>query len=368
VSYPQQPSPVPPPAPDGYGAVPQQPAYGYAPPVPGQAPWAVGQESDKSFVATWLLSAFVGTLGVDRFYLGKIGTGIAKLLTIGGLGVWSLVDLILVLTGAQKDKQGRRLAGYDQHKKLAWIVTGALVVLGIIGNIVSGALFAVGTSAALDEAAEQAVVDLQAPVDEAAPADEVVADEPAADAPATAAQWADAGFGTFDVVSQSGTGDTVITLPEGVVYGAVHATHQGQANFVLTVLDVDNAPTELLVNTIGAYDGTTGLGMTAYAEPKAIQVQADGAWTLTISPIASVPALPAAGHGDGLFLYEGPAANLALTHAGQMNFVVYEMTGDLFSAGLLVNEIGPYTGTVPVSAGPTVVVVTADGDWTTAAA
>jgi hypothetical protein len=59
------------------------------------------------------------------------------------------VDLILVLTGNQKDKQGRRLAGYDQHKKIAWIVTGALVVLGVISNIVSGALLAAGSSAAL---------------------------------------------------------------------------------------------------------------------------------------------------------------------------------------------------------------------------
>lgn len=106
---------------------------------------AAGGESSKSFIATWLLSAFLGTLGVDRFYLGKIGTGVLKLVTLGGLGVWALIDLILVLAGAQKDKEGRSLAGYDQYKKIAWIVTAVLFVLGIVGNIASGTLAAIGS-------------------------------------------------------------------------------------------------------------------------------------------------------------------------------------------------------------------------------
>ena len=93
-------------------------------------------EGGKSFIVTVLLSYLLGVFGVDRFYLGKIGTGIAKLVTLGGCGIWVLVDIILVLAGAQKDKDGRALAGYDQHKKTAWIVTGVLVVIsGILGAI-----------------------------------------------------------------------------------------------------------------------------------------------------------------------------------------------------------------------------------------
>jgi hypothetical protein len=369
VSHPQQPSPVPPPAP-GQGL---PPADGFAPgqpypaaPPAGYAGWGGPEESDKSFVVTWVLAWLLGGLGVDRFYLGKIGTGVAKLLTLGGLGIWALVDLILVLVGAQKDKQGRRLAGYDQHKKLAWIITAVLVVLGGIGGAVSGSLVAAGTAAALnDDAVTQIIEDA---VDEAAEAP--VVDDPAADPVASgtsAADWATEGYGTYDVLTQSGTGDTVIPLPEGVFYGALHATHQGAANFAVTVLDAENSPVELLVNTIGGYDGTTGLGLTAYAEPTQIQITADGAWTLDLSPIATAPALPAAGHGDGVFLYEGPAATLALTHAGAANFLVVEQTGELFDIGLLVNEIGAYSGSVPLSAGPSVITVTADGDWTTAA-
>ena len=52
----------------------------------------------KSWMAALLLSVFVGSLGIDRFYLGKVGTGILKLLTFGGFGVWWLVDVILIAT------------------------------------------------------------------------------------------------------------------------------------------------------------------------------------------------------------------------------------------------------------------------------
>ena len=96
----------------------------------------------KSFVVTWILAFLLGTLGIDRFYLGKIGTGILKLITFGGLGLWTLIDLIITLVGARRDKAGQPLAGYDQYKVLAWIVTIVLVVLGAgigtIGNVIGG--------------------------------------------------------------------------------------------------------------------------------------------------------------------------------------------------------------------------------------
>jgi len=85
----------------------------------------------KSFVVTWLLALFLGGLGIDRFYLGKVGTGVLKLITLGGLGIWSLIDLIIVLAGAQRDKLGRPLEGYLQSRTPALIITIVVWVFGL---------------------------------------------------------------------------------------------------------------------------------------------------------------------------------------------------------------------------------------------
>jgi TM2 domain-containing membrane protein YozV len=53
-----------------------------------------------------LLSVFVGTFGVHRFYVGKIGTGILMILTLGGCGIWTIIDIIMIATGSFKDVDG----------------------------------------------------------------------------------------------------------------------------------------------------------------------------------------------------------------------------------------------------------------------
>ncbi len=66
-------------------------------------------QTDKRLLPAFLLCLFLGSLGIHRFYVGKVGTGILMLLTLGGLGIWSLVDLIILVCGNFKDKEGNKI-------------------------------------------------------------------------------------------------------------------------------------------------------------------------------------------------------------------------------------------------------------------
>lgn len=64
---------------------------------------------NTKWLATLLLCWILGVFGVHRFYLGRVGTGILMLITIGGLGIWYLIDLILVITGNFRDENGQQI-------------------------------------------------------------------------------------------------------------------------------------------------------------------------------------------------------------------------------------------------------------------
>ena len=84
--------------------------------------------ANRSFAVTWLLSMLFGILGLDRFYTGRYLTGALKLLSLGGLGVWWIIDLGIVLAGGLR--YGRDpLRGYTQDKEIAWIATGFTLIV-----------------------------------------------------------------------------------------------------------------------------------------------------------------------------------------------------------------------------------------------
>ncbi|HEY1063884.1 MAG TPA: NINE protein [Candidatus Saccharimonadales bacterium] len=89
---------------------------------------AAGENLDKSYLVTLLLSYFVGGLGVDRFYLGHTKSAILKLVTFGGLGVWSIIDVLLVAFGKLTAKDDPRpLEGFA--KEFHWVKIVAIVII-----------------------------------------------------------------------------------------------------------------------------------------------------------------------------------------------------------------------------------------------
>ena len=73
------------------------------------APQRPAGESEKRILPAAILCFFLGFLGVHRFYVGKIGTGILQLVTFGGLGIWAFVDFIMIVIGSFRDADGKKL-------------------------------------------------------------------------------------------------------------------------------------------------------------------------------------------------------------------------------------------------------------------
>ncbi len=368
----QQPTPPPPPAPstDGIvpaaaGATPPPPPHGQAPgaypppPAPGQtagayppppagvvppAPYGAPQPPKKNGNGFAVAALVLGIVGVVFAFTPVAGFGIL-------LGILALIFGIISLV-RKPAKSGIPISG---------TVLGAVTL--IIGMIFAGVYGGGGKAASVADAPVAA--NSAAATNPAAPSPEPSKTQTPPDPNAAY----DKTYGTFAPVNQTGTGDSVIALPAGVKAGVVTASHQGSSNFALSVLDASNQSTgDLLVNTIGNYAGVTAYGLNGIGGGGVnLQVKADGAWNITISPIGAAPelGLPGGATGDQVYKYNGAAGNWTFNNQGQSNFAVIQYGGAM--PNLAVNTIGPYSGKVPMFAGPTVITVKSDGAWTVAA-
>lgn len=100
---------------------------------------ALEENPNKSYLVALLLSYLLGSFGADRFYLGKMGTGILKLITFGGFGIWQAVDVILIgFNKVHAKNDPRPLEGYAVNRGWVKIVAIILIVVNIL--VIAGIL------------------------------------------------------------------------------------------------------------------------------------------------------------------------------------------------------------------------------------
>ena len=87
--------------------------YGALQPQEAATPAAWEERTDRRILPAFLLCFLLGVFGAHRFYAGKPGTALLQLFTLGGLGVWALVDLIMIVTGSFTDGRGRRITDWS---------------------------------------------------------------------------------------------------------------------------------------------------------------------------------------------------------------------------------------------------------------
>jgi hypothetical protein len=224
-----------------------------------------------------------------------------------------------------------------------WLLIGVGALIALI--IIIGSINSANDAADDDEPAATASEPAAEPTEDQTAEEEQPTEEPATPA--------------IEHQEWSGTGDFVIDvdLSSPAIVGFSCELCTGN-----TVLET-NGSEALLVNEIGAYTGSKLINVNDNSATTRFVITADAAWTLTVDDITTAQAVtgPATGAGDSVILMQSEFDVAAITNDGEGNFVIYAY-GDGNLSPLIVNEIGAYSGTVPM-AGPAFVEVSSTGNW-----
>lgn len=173
-----------------------------------------------------------------------------------------------------------------------------------------------------------------------------------------------------DTITLEGSGDDVVDVqvPDDQI-AIARISHGGSGNFAIWSYDADGDQLDLLVNDIGAYEGTRLLNLETAA--RELEVTAGGAWSIELAPLHQARRIASDGTidgtGDDVVIADDSApdaSRVALSHSGDGNFAIWayaERTTDL-----LVNDVGPYEGKVRWPGGTVVLDITAGGAWSLA--
>jgi len=175
----------------------------------------------------------------------------------------------------------------------------------------------------------------------------------------------------FAEIALTGKGKKVVKfdIPEGVP-GLAVMTHNGESNFIVEALDASGDSLGSVVNEIGDYSGTVLFDKELDQHTVAFAVDADGPWTITVKPVTSAPAWDPSttlkGTGDSVYQLSPASSGLVvldMTFTGEDNFIVHAYGPD--SGEGIANEIGNFSGQVPLPDGTVLLEIIANGGaWT----
>jgi len=169
-------------------------------------------------------------------------------------------------------------------------------------------------------------------------------------------------------LSFSGKGDQVLDINKWDGAAIMDVKYTGGGNFVIWNYDSAGEKIDLLVNTIGSYSGKVPLDFMTGEATARLQIESSGTWTITISPLSlnviNVVQVPGTyqGSGDDVVGLDGTPDTGTFSTQTHDNFVVwsYSSTG---GKDLLVNEIGPYSGTKVMDKNTFLLVISSGGAW-----
>ncbi|MEV0312666.1 hypothetical protein [Nonomuraea fuscirosea] len=172
------------------------------------------------------------------------------------------------------------------------------------------------------------------------------------------------------VATYRGEGDDVVRIPVTAGPAIVKGTHSGESNFIVWAV-AGGKQVDLVANEVGEYKGVRAFNTVFPRKVRALEVTADGAWTLQVLPITKARywAIKAKGAGPDVIRLTAPlraARRITLRHQGESNFIVWALDNRGRVTKLLANRVGDYRGRVLLPAGTRYATVEADGVWSIA--